>query len=79
MTPPAMQRALDFASTTAMVGLALFLTYWMTLGMFETLDDGALSRVLGWPEWPFYAPGVVSLFVWALVAGRQLVQSDADG
>ena len=79
LAPPTVQKTLDSISIAGMIGLAVFLAYWMTLGMFETLADGALSRVLGWPEWPFYAPGILSLVFWALVATQQLFRSDADG
>jgi TRAP-type C4-dicarboxylate transport system permease small subunit len=65
------RKALDTASLLAIVGLTLFLAYWMVLGMQETRSDGALSRVLGWPEWPFYVPGIVSLVLWAAVAALQ--------
>lgn len=69
--PPGLRRALDGAWQVLTVAAALFLAYWMWAGMLETYRDGALSRVLGWPEWPFYLPGVVSLVLWALVALRQ--------
>ena len=48
--------------------LVEFLFYWMGLGMIETRVDGAVSRVLGWPEWPFYLPGLISLALWAATA-----------
>ncbi len=52
-----------------LIGLfALFLAYWMVIGMFESRDDGAVSRVLGWAEWPFYIPGILSLILWSAVA-----------
>ncbi|MCI4661389.1 MAG: TRAP transporter small permease [Neomegalonema sp.] len=47
---------------------ALFLSYWLGLGMIESHADGAVSRVLGWPEWPFYIPGLLSLLLWAAIA-----------
>ena len=34
-----------------------------------------VSPVLGWPEWPFYLPGIVSLALWALVALSQIFAS----
>jgi len=71
LTTPAMQKALDRASLAAIVALTLFLAYWMAVGMQETRADGALSPVLGWPVWPFYLPGVVSLLLWAAVAAMQ--------
>ena len=37
----------------------------------ETLDDGALSPVLGWQVWPFYITGILSLLLWAVVALMQ--------
>ncbi|MZR32515.1 TRAP transporter small permease [Sneathiella litorea] len=52
--------------------IALFLAYWMTLGMISAYEDFASSPILGWPNWPFYIPGVVSLLLWALVAAMQL-------
>ena len=66
-------------STLGTVALALFLAWWMALGLLETRADGTLSRVLGWPEWPFYAPGVVSLLLWAAVAASQLPEAARDG
>ena len=69
--PLAVQRAIDAIALIGMTVLALFLLYWMSIGMIETRDDHAISRVLGWPEWPFYLPGLVSLALWALVAAIQ--------
>lgn len=51
--------------------LAAFLAVWMARGLAETRADGVLSPILGWPEWPFYLPGIVSLALWAAVAGAQ--------
>jgi TRAP-type C4-dicarboxylate transport system permease small subunit len=73
--PPSVQRAIDAIALIGMTVLALFLLYWMSIGMVETRDDHAVSRVLGWPEWPFYLPGLVSLALWALVAASQTCQS----
>jgi TRAP-type C4-dicarboxylate transport system permease small subunit len=66
--PRPVQRAIDAISLTGMTVLVLFLLYWMVIGMAETRADHAVSRVLGWPEWPFYIPGLISLALWALVA-----------
>ena len=66
--PQSVQRAIDAVSLIGMTLLVLFLLYWMAIGMAETRADHAISRVLGWPEWPFYLPGLVSLALWALVA-----------
>ncbi|MEL6218319.1 MAG: TRAP transporter small permease [Pseudomonadota bacterium] len=57
--------------------LAVFLCVWMVRGMIETRSDGVLSPILGWPEWPFYLPGIVSLALWAAVAGQQAVSPGA--
>ncbi len=78
-TSQRLQQLLDRAWLVAMAGLALFLAYWMLLGMTETRGDGALSRVLGWPEWPFYLPGLVSLLLWAAVAAAQVFEAARDG
>lgn len=79
MLPRALRRILTRISLAAMAALALFLAYWMMQGMHETRADGALSRVLGWPEWPFYLPGIVSLLLWAAVAGHQALAGEDDG
>ena len=55
------------------------MAYWMVLGLLETRADGALSRVLGWPEWPFYLPGIASLLLWAAIAGSQVFAGEPDG
>ncbi|MEO0637754.1 MAG: TRAP transporter small permease [Pseudomonadota bacterium] len=52
---------------------ALFLAYWLGIGMLEAKADSALSPVLGWPRWPFFAPGILSMLLWAVVCLTQLV------
>jgi TRAP-type C4-dicarboxylate transport system permease small subunit len=79
MTPWSVRRALDAISLVAMAAMALFLAYWMVLGLLETRADGALSRVLGWPEWPFYLPGIASLLLWAAIAAYQVFAGEPDG
>ncbi|MGH1482597.1 MAG: TRAP transporter small permease [Geminicoccales bacterium] len=74
--PASVRRGLDRLWLVAIVLLAMFLAYWMTLGLIETRDDRALSPVLSWPEWPFYLPGILSLLLWALIAGMQVFESD---
>ena len=69
---PSFNRFIDRLSLILMAAAALFLAYWMAVGMIETKDDGALSRVLGWEEWPFYLPGIASLILWAIVSLSQL-------
>lgn len=76
------RRARTVLAAVSLIGfaaLAMFLAYWMALGMIETRADGAVSRVLGWPEWPFYLPGILSLALWAGVAVAQLIEADPDG
>ena len=68
------QHLLDIISLMTMVFLALFLSYWMILGMLETRADKAVSRVLGWQEWPFYIPGILSLLLWAMIATSQIFE-----
>ena len=76
---PAVRRVLDRLWLAAICALALFLAYWMALGMLETRADNVLSPVLGWRQWPFYVPGVISLLLWAMVAAAQVFAAgDAD-
>ena len=77
--PKHLQRGLDRAWSAAATLLALFLAYWMLLGMLESRSDGALSPVIGWPLWPFYLPGVLSLLLSAVVAALQAVEKVSRG
>ena len=70
--PGGIRRALDRLWLVVTLLLALFLAWWMVLGMIETRADNALSQTLGWPIWPTYLPGILSLILWALVALSQL-------
>ncbi|MEM1201541.1 MAG: TRAP transporter small permease, partial [Pseudomonadota bacterium] len=70
--PSWFKRSLEVLWLGCTVLAALFFAYWMWIGMFETRSDGAVSRVLGWSEWPFYLPGIVSLILWAAVALCQI-------
>ena len=78
LIPERMQTILDRCWTLLIALLAGFLAYWMVLGMLETRADGALSRVLGWPVWPFYISGILSLILWAGVAAVQAFGTEAD-
>ena len=69
--PRRVRAGLDRLALAATAALAAFLAYWMALGLLETRADRAASSILGWPEWPFYAPGVISLLLWAAVATTQ--------
>lgn len=56
--------------------LVIFLAIMMFLGMMESYEDGALSRILGWSEWPFYICGILSLILWAFILFYQIVIED---
>lgn len=71
--PQAFKRGIDRVSLVLMAALALFLAWFMVLGLLETRDDGALSSVLGWQLWPFYVTGILSLVLWAVVALAQAI------
>jgi len=76
--PSSVRRGLDRLWLATIAVLALFLAYWMIYGMLETLHDNVLSPVLGWHQWPFYVPGIVSLLLWAGIAGMQVYEG-TDG
>jgi len=76
--PSSFRRNLDRLWLAAIAMLALFLAYWMIVGLIETRADHALSPVLSWQEWPFYLPGVFSLLLWAAVAGQQVFERNDD-
>ncbi|MCC3306624.1 TRAP transporter small permease [Sneathiella sp. HT1-7] len=73
------QLILEKITLTLTIILALFLAYWMSLGMFSAFEDFASSPILGWPNWPFYVPGILSLILWALVAAMQLNEKRTNG
>jgi len=62
---------------TAVVAIAL--AYYMWQGMIETRGDNTMTAVLGWQEWPWYFPGVVSMVLWALVALGQFLGGKSHG
>lgn len=70
--PAAARRVLEGAGTAATAAVALFLAFWMVQGLLETRADGRIAGVLGWPEWPFYLPGLLALLLWAVIAADQL-------
>lgn len=76
--PKSVQTAADKAWLTLTALVGAFLVYWMVFGMMEARDDGAVTAVLGWPVWPFYAPGIVAMALWALVAVAQLFGGLSD-
>ena len=69
--PETVQRQLDRIWLALTVLGAGFLAWWMVFGLLESRADAVTSSILGWPEWPFYAPGIVSLVLWAAVAAAQ--------
>ena len=75
---PAVQRAWTRLAA-AMAALALFLAYLDGAGHAGDPRRRRLSRVLGWPEWPFYLPGIASLLLWAAVAALQVLRGTSDG
>ena len=72
--PERIRRVLDRTAVALSFALALFLGFWMVQGLLETRADGRIAGVLGWPEWPFYLPGLAALALWAAVAGARLLQ-----
>lgn len=61
------QQRLDIIWLFCTLVLVVFLGILMYFGMLESYDDNAVSSTLGWAEWPFYMPGIISLFLWTLV------------
>lgn len=59
--------------------LAVFLGYWMWVGMLETRSDNTMTAVLGWVEWPWYLPGIVSMGLWALISVAQFFGGKSHG
>ena len=51
----------------------LFLLYFMFFGLVESRSDGVISSVLGWSEWFFYIPGMLSLSLWCSVLVGQFI------
>ena len=76
--PAKFGRTLDRLWSALTAALALFLLIFMARGLMETRADNVMSPILGWPEWPFYGPGIVSLALWAVVAGAQTVGPARD-
>ena len=77
--PVKFRRVLGLMWLCCAIVAALFLAYWMWVGMFESRSDASVTPVLGWHDWPFYAPGVISLILWASVAAMQIAEGDLDG
>lgn len=69
---PSWQKYLDILWLSCTLLLVVFLCILMYFGMLESRDDGALSSILGWTEWPFYIPGIISLILWSAVLVYQI-------
>ncbi len=69
--PRPARRALDRATLALTAAAGAFLAAWMAVGLLQARADGAASPILGLPDWPFYAPGVVGFALWAGVAALQ--------
>jgi len=78
MFPDWFARSIDVISGILMTALALFLGYMMVHGMIEVRSDNTLSATLGWTIWPFYVPGIASMFLWAMIAGSQIFEREAN-
>ncbi|MEQ8285563.1 TRAP transporter small permease subunit [Thalassospira sp.] len=78
MFPTWFARSVDVISGILMTALALFLGYMMVHGLIEVRSDNTLSAILGWQIWPFYLPGIASMFLWAAIAGTQIFEREAD-
>lgn len=70
--PAGLRRVLERAWLLVTIALALFLAWWMWSGMLRARSDALVTGVLGWPDWPFFLPGILSLVLWAAVAAVQL-------
>lgn len=77
MLPSWVARGVNVISGIGMTLLALFLGYMMINGLIEVRSDNTLSAILGWQIWPFYVPGILSMFLWALIAGTQVFEREA--
>ncbi|WP_289036166.1 TRAP transporter small permease [uncultured Roseibium sp.] len=77
--PQWLQQALDKLWLLLTMALAVFLAYWMWIGMLETRSDNTMTAVLGWSEWPWYLPGVVSMALWALISLAQAFGAKSHG
>ena len=70
--PAWLRRVLERAWLLVTIALALFLAWWMWMGLLRARADALVTGVLGWSDWPFYLPGIASLILWAVVAATQL-------
>ena len=71
---PRVRATVDRAWTGLIALTAVFLGYMMIVGLIETRADRTSTSILGWLEWPFYIPGIVSLALWAVIAAMQCAE-----
>jgi len=64
---PKFQQILDILWLVCTLIFVIFLGILMFMGMLESFNDGSVSTTLGWAQWPFYIPGIISLFLWSIV------------
>ena len=69
---PKVQVFFDIIWLSCTMLFVFFLMILMFMGMVESYNDRIMSTTLGWPEWPFYAPGVISLLLWGVVLAFQI-------
>lgn len=77
--PQWLRNFLDHLWPAFTVVVAAALAYYMWYGMLETRNDNSMTAVLGWQEWPWYFPGVISMVLWSLVALSQVFGGRSDG
>lgn len=51
-----------------MASFAFFLFYAMAIGLFQLKKDNVVSAILGFSQWWFYIPALISLGLWAVIA-----------
>ncbi len=76
--PTSLIRTIDRVWLALIVLVVIFLTYWMFIGLLETRDDHTSTSILGWLEWPYYIPGLISLVLWGATAAMQCVEGAGE-
>jgi TRAP-type C4-dicarboxylate transport system permease small subunit len=72
--PISVQWASHIFSSLAVVAIALFFVYMLSLGIAEVKSDHTETAVLGWPVWPFMAPSVISCALWVIASVMNINQ-----
>lgn len=76
--PDTLVRVVDRLWLALMTVIILLLTYWMFIGMLETRADQTSTSILGWLEWPYYLPGLISLVLWGAIAAMQFIDGGRE-